>query len=144
MWAAGVLAVAAWLSSFSWTNPLWTLLEFAKAMETGFSGGFIGAIALIIFGVGCWSFSRSSLVVVILLALPSVLGAAVMIGLGHHLWPRFFFFTMGFAVLVVIRGITVVVLTIAKTLRITAAKVPLYCVKPRNYAAMMSLRRLLQ
>jgi uncharacterized membrane protein len=29
-----------------------------------------------------------------------------MIAAGHHLWPRFFLFIMGFAVLVVMRGIT--------------------------------------
>jgi hypothetical protein len=37
--------------------------------------------------------------------IPAITGAAVTIAIGHHLWPRFFFFTFGFGVLIVIRGI---------------------------------------
>ena len=43
--------------------------------------------------------------VVGLLLIPPILGASVTIAVGHHLWPRFFFFAFGFAALVIIRGL---------------------------------------
>ena len=36
--------------------------------------------------------------------LPAVLGGGTMVVLGHNLWPRFFFFCMGFALLIAVRG----------------------------------------
>src|SRR4029450_8339875 len=42
----------------------------------------------------------------IALVLPSVLGGATMLALEHYLWPRFFFFSMGFGVLIAVRGAT--------------------------------------
>src|SRR5262249_52093032 len=60
--------------------------------------------ALLVFGVGLWSFARTEPVVVQLMILPALACAVVVIGLGHHVWPRLFFFTFGFAALIVIRG----------------------------------------
>ena len=39
-------------------------------------------------------------------AIPVALGAALTIALGHNLWPRFFFFGAGFAILIAMRGIS--------------------------------------
>jgi hypothetical protein len=38
------------------------------------------------------------------MVLPAVLGGGAMLALGHNLWPRFFFFCMGFALLIAIHG----------------------------------------
>jgi hypothetical protein len=35
---------------------------------------------------------------------PPLACAAVVIGMGYHVWPRLFFFTFGFAALIVVRG----------------------------------------
>jgi 4-amino-4-deoxy-L-arabinose transferase-like glycosyltransferase len=88
----------------AWTSPLWTLLEFAKGIEMSFAGGIAAAVALLIFGSGLWSFARAKPVVLQLFIIPATLCAAVVLALGHHLWPRFFFFTIGFGALVVVRG----------------------------------------
>jgi hypothetical protein len=53
------------------------------------------------------SYARTRPAVLYLLLVPSMAIAAVNLGLGHHLWPRFFFFVIGFAVLVVVRGVMV-------------------------------------
>jgi hypothetical protein len=59
-------------------------------------------------GAGFASYLRRNWREALLLAVPGVLGGATMVALGHNLWPRFFFFCMGFALLIVVRGLMVV------------------------------------
>lgn len=92
----------------AWKNPLWTLLELVQGMQLGFGSGFVAVGALVVGGAGLLSFARSKPVVVFLLVVPAVVGAAVVIVMGHHLWPRFFFFAFGFAALVAVRGTSLV------------------------------------
>jgi hypothetical protein len=87
-----------------WKNPLWTLWEIFKGLNIGLSNIIFVLGALILFAVGLISYVRSRLEVVMYLVIPSVIGAAVVIAVGHHLWPRFFYFVFGFGVLVLIRG----------------------------------------
>jgi hypothetical protein len=54
-----------------------------------------------------------------LLLIPALAGAAVTLAIGHHLWPRFFFFAFGFGALVVIRGVMEIAAWIAKLLRLS-------------------------
>jgi uncharacterized membrane protein len=88
----------------AWKNPLWTLFEFIKGVETGFAGSIVATGALLVFGAGVLSFARTQPVVIQLLVIPAVIGATVTVAMGHHLWPRFFFFAFGFGALVVVRG----------------------------------------
>jgi hypothetical protein len=87
-----------------WNNPLWTLSEFVTGMQMGFAGSVGAIVALVIFGAGLLSYLRTSPTVVYLLIIPALLCAAVVMGLKHRLWPRYFFFAMGFAALVAVRG----------------------------------------
>jgi len=87
-----------------WKHPLWTVVELAKGMQIGFAGSVVALLALVIFTAGVLSFVRTNPVLLQLLFIPAVVGAAVVIGMGHHLWPRFFFFTIGFGALITIRG----------------------------------------
>lgn len=91
-----------------WQNPIWTLLEVIRAVEIGFAGGVVVVAGCMILGVGVWHWFRRDPTVVYLLFIPTTLCAAVAIGTGHNLWPRLFFFAMGFGVLVVISGIIVI------------------------------------
>ena len=67
-------------------------------MIVGFSGGMValgalvGVVAMVLFLTGMVSYWRTDYRVILLLFLPAVVGAGVTVGLGHHLWPRFFFF----------------------------------------------------
>lgn len=91
----------------SWKDPLWAILEITKGIKVGFSGTVIAMGALLVTGLGLWSFARQRPAVIGLIFLPALLGSTVVIALGHPVWPRFFFFTMGFGVLIVVRGTTV-------------------------------------
>ena len=55
-------------------------------------------------GVGWFSLLRRDWRAAWALVLPALLAGGIMFALGHNLWPRFFFFSMGFALLIVIRG----------------------------------------
>ncbi len=87
-----------------WTNPLWVVRESI----TGLSLGFAGIIVLICGGAfvafGWISLFRKNRRLAILLILPALLAGSTMLVLGHNLWPRFFFFSMGFGILIVIHG----------------------------------------
>jgi 4-amino-4-deoxy-L-arabinose transferase-like glycosyltransferase len=94
-----------------WKSPLWTLLEVARSFETSFGGaGLLLIPAVAIFGLGLMSYARSTrgAALLQLLLIPVILCAGVNLWLGHHLWPRFFFFAAGFLVLVGVRGIVAV------------------------------------
>lgn len=87
-----------------WTNPLWTLAETLRGLQVGFAG--VGALiaAALLFGSGLLSYLRENRTVVALLILPGLLGAIAIVLLQHNFWPRFFFYALGFAVLIAVRG----------------------------------------
>jgi mannosyltransferase len=87
-----------------WTNPLWTLLELARGLRVGFAGSAVATAALVVFGVGLLSFARTAPVIVVFLLLPAAVATMAVMAMGHPLWPRFFFFLMGFGVLIAVRG----------------------------------------
>ncbi|MBI1789551.1 MAG: glycosyltransferase family 39 protein [Acidobacteria bacterium] len=90
-----------------WKRPLWALAELASGLQVNFAGGVAAVGAVALFGAGMASFLRRRPEVVALLLLPPALGASVVLAMGHHIWPRFFYFAFGFAALIVIRGATV-------------------------------------
>jgi mannosyltransferase len=92
----------------SWKNPLWTAYQILLGLEIGFSGLIFAIGALILFGAGILSYFRSRPIILGLLFIPSVVGALAVIAEGHHLWPRFFFFEIGFGALVIVRGVMAV------------------------------------
>jgi len=88
----------------SWKNPLWTLMEFVKGVKVGLKGLIPGILGLAIFIAGLWGFVRRKPIVIELLFIPAFIVVFIAIVMGHHLWPRLFFFTFGFVVLIVARG----------------------------------------
>ncbi len=88
-----------------WTNPLWALMEIVNAVQVGFAGGVVALVAVAIFGVGLLDFLRTrSPAVAALFLIPVVVGFAAMTSIGYTLFPRFFFFGMGFGIIILIRG----------------------------------------
>ena len=86
-------------------NPIWTVLEIAKGLVSGFSGLFFAVGVLIVFGLGLFSYAKLKPVLLGLLIIPPMIGALSFFIVGHHIWPRFFFFTLGFGAIVAIRGV---------------------------------------
>jgi uncharacterized membrane protein len=90
----------------AWKQPFWAVVELMKAIQIDFAGAIAAVAALLLFGIGLWSYARTEPLVVELLIVPAMTCAAVVIGIGFHVWPRLFFFAFGFAALIVIRGAT--------------------------------------
>jgi mannosyltransferase len=87
-----------------WTNPLWVLTETIQNLSIGFAG-----IAVVICGGAFVAFGwlmlfRKNRRAAVLMVLPPIFAGTFMLALGHNLFPRFFFFAMGFALLIVIHG----------------------------------------
>lgn len=91
----------------AWQSPWWLLRETIGQLS---GRGWLGAAALcgsVVLACGLASFARQDAETAGLLALPAVVCALAILGLGLNLWPRFFFFAMGFLILIGLRGLTV-------------------------------------
>ncbi|MFQ5666586.1 MAG: glycosyltransferase family 39 protein [Candidatus Binatia bacterium] len=87
-----------------WTNPVWVIGESLRSLRMGFAGTAAVLSGGAFAAVGWLSILRRDVRAALALVLPAILGGVSMLMLGHNLWPRFFFFSMGFAVLMVIQG----------------------------------------
>ncbi len=87
-----------------WTNPIWVVTESIQNLSIGFAG--IGVVlvgaAFVLFG--WFSIFQRNRRAALLMVLPAILSGGLMLSLGHNLFPRFFFFVMGFGILIVIYG----------------------------------------
>ncbi len=92
--------------SLAWKNPWWLVTEGLRSLSFGIPGGVVVLPLVMAVGLyGLWSYFRRSSSEALLMVLPVVLTATAIIALGHNLWPRFFFFAAGFAVLIGLRGL---------------------------------------
>ena len=88
-----------------WKDPAWLVLESLRNLSQGIPGGWLGIlIGTMIVLVGVLSYARQSPLVLSVLLLPAALIGILILGTGHNLWPRFFFFSAAFAVLIGVRG----------------------------------------
>ncbi|HET9530062.1 MAG TPA: hypothetical protein VFQ92_06900, partial [Blastocatellia bacterium] len=91
-----------------WTNPFWVVAESLRSLRIGFSGIAVLLCGAAMVGAGWLSMARKNLQTALLMVLPALLAGLTMLLLGHNLWPRFFFFSIGFALLIVIHGAIVI------------------------------------
>jgi len=91
--------------SAEWKQPLWLLNETFRNLGISPSLGWAGlALAgLPVLAAGVFALRRWR-AAAWLFVLPSVLTAALLIGLGRNLWPRFFFNEMAFLLLIAIHA----------------------------------------
>jgi hypothetical protein len=87
-----------------WTNPFWVVTESLRSLSIGFAGiaVVLAGGAFVAFGWVC--LFRTNRRAAVLMVLPAALAGGTMLALGHNLWPRFFFFSMGFGLMIVIHG----------------------------------------
>jgi mannosyltransferase len=92
-------------SATVWKDPMWMVTEGLRVLSAGIPGGLLAvAIAFVVIGAGVVSYWRRSATATAIMLLPPIgTGLAVMV-LSHNLWPRFFFFSAGFVVLIAVRG----------------------------------------
>ncbi len=82
----------------------WAFLAALRGLDAGFAAAWSAVLGGVLILVGCWSYLRQSSVLMVLFLAPApiiLLAAAV---LGRPIFPRFFFFQMGFAMLIAVRG----------------------------------------
>ncbi len=101
-----------------WTNPIWAILEVFRNLKIGLSGSLIAIIACLIFIVGLYRFYREQPLVAQLLLVPAAVTICVILLLGHPMFPRTFFFLMGFGAMIVIRGTLVMGQVAARLVRL--------------------------
>lgn len=87
-----------------WTHPLWLVLESLNSLSIGFAGA-----AMVVFGgafvtFGWFSLFRKNRRAAVMMVLPALIAGGTILSRGHNLWPRLFFFSMGFGLLIVIHG----------------------------------------
>jgi 4-amino-4-deoxy-L-arabinose transferase-like glycosyltransferase len=87
-----------------WTRPVWLLRESLRGLQVGFAGAAVVAIAAAVTLLGWLKIFRRDRIAAIALVLPAALGGATVLAMGHNLWPRFFFFSMGFGLLAAVDG----------------------------------------
>lgn len=87
-----------------WSSPWWVVVESVRSLHLGVLGVPAVICGLALVASGWLSIFKRDRLAAIALVLPAFLGGATMLALEHYLWPRFFFFSMGFAVLIAIRG----------------------------------------
>jgi 4-amino-4-deoxy-L-arabinose transferase-like glycosyltransferase len=87
-----------------WTTALWVVRESLRSLQIGFGAVTLVVAALLVAAVGAFDLARRDAGAVAAMVLPPAVGGALMLALGHNLWPRFFFFAMGFALLIAVHG----------------------------------------
>ncbi len=88
----------------TWKNPVWTVFELLQAVDISFPARVVAIVIVLVFGAGFLAFCRHNLMVVQLFVLPPMIGAVVILALGHPLFPRSFFPAIGFATLILAGG----------------------------------------
>jgi mannosyltransferase len=87
-----------------WTNPLWVVRESLRSLRIGFAGAAVVFCGGILVLTGWVDLLRKQARAAWALILPGIAGGGLMLIIGHNLWPRFFFFCMGFALLITVHG----------------------------------------
>lgn len=98
----------------AWKSPAWFIAESLRGLSEGVPGGLVAVAGAAAIGLaGLASYWRRSPAVVAIMIVPALLTAVAMFAAEHNLWPRFFFFCAGFAVLIAVRGVFAVVERVA-------------------------------
>jgi uncharacterized membrane protein len=90
---------------YEWASPLWALAEMIRGLRSGTAGGLLAvAIAGFILLSGLIGYWQENRFTVGLFVVPGLVTAIAVLATSHNFWPRFFFFEIGFAMLLVVRG----------------------------------------
>jgi mannosyltransferase len=90
---------------WEWKNPVWLVLSTFRGLKMAAGGSLLllAAVAFIV-ATGVFNYWRQDRVVVALIILPMLITTGALLALKHNLWPRFYFFAIGFAFLFLMRG----------------------------------------
>ena len=86
------------------STPVWAFWEALRGLRIGFGAGAGVGVAGIFFAVGLWSYWRQSGVAAGVLVLPGLFTVAGALLARNTMYPRFYFFLLGFGILILVRG----------------------------------------
>lgn len=87
-----------------WSSPRWAIGEVVARVRGSFRAPGLALVALGCGVAGAWVTARRRSILLELAALPVAIALLVVVGSGHHVWPRLLFFALGFATLLVVAG----------------------------------------
>ncbi len=87
-----------------WTSPLWLVRELLSGLRVGLAGYVVVAVGLVLPAIAWIGVFRRNRRGAVGMTLPGLLCAAVVLGSGHNLWPRLFFFSASFALIFLVYG----------------------------------------
>ncbi len=90
------------------TTASWALWETLRGLQLGYMTSGALLVGGLLFVAGCWSYLRQSPILLALFVAPGAVLLGVAILLHRPIFPRFFFFLAGFALLIVVRGAWVI------------------------------------
>ena len=99
-----------------WTNPLFLLTSTVANLGAGTLGLAVLAVALGVSAVGLIAIARRDRLAAFAFTLPILVAATVTLTSGHNLWPRVFYFAMGFLLLIGLEGGLVITAALASRL----------------------------
>lgn len=91
------------------STPIWAFWETLRGLQIGFGSAATVAVAGALFGTGLWSYWRQSGVATAVFVLPGLATAAGAVAARGTMYPRFYFYLLGFALLILVRGAMAVV-----------------------------------
>jgi hypothetical protein len=86
------------------STPHWAFWETLRGLQIGFGSAAAVAVAGALFAAGLWSYFRQSRVAAAVFVLPGLGTAAGAFAARGTMYPRFYFYLLGFAMLIVVRG----------------------------------------
>ncbi|MBP6821484.1 MAG: glycosyltransferase family 39 protein [Acidobacteria bacterium] len=87
-----------------WTTLWWMVKESVRSLRIGFSGLVILLAGGVMVANGWLGLFKRNRMASLAMVVPAVFSGAVMVIMSHNIWPRFFFFLMGFGLLIAVYG----------------------------------------
>ena len=95
------------------STPAWAFWETLRGLQIGLGAQAVVAVAGVLFAAGLVSYWRQSRVAAAVFVLPGLMTAAGAVMARGTMYPRFYFYLLGFGLLILVRGTMVVVATLA-------------------------------
>jgi mannosyltransferase len=89
------------------STPSWALWETIRGLALGLGANGVLVAAALVVACGSWSYFKQDRVVFALLALPAALTVGS-VAVRGTMYPRFYFSLIGFAVMILVRGLMVI------------------------------------
>jgi mannosyltransferase len=104
------------------STPLWAFWETLRGLQIGLGSVAAVAVAGALFVAGLWSYWRESRVAAAVFVLPGLVTAAGAVMARGTMYPRFYFYLMGFALLILVRGAMVAAAALAGKMSLEAER----------------------